>query len=50
MVNEQFTGNIFIFHAFDVGEDINFEKFKRKQLLFVYRHSIQNILKIIILL
>jgi hypothetical protein len=29
----QFTGNIFIFHAFDVGEDINLEAVKDKQLL-----------------
>lgn len=27
------TGNIFIFHAFDVGEDINLENVKEKQLL-----------------
>ena len=28
-----FTGNIFIFHAFDVGEDINLDNVKEKQLL-----------------
>ena len=28
-----FSGNIFIFHAFDVGEDINLENVKEKQLL-----------------
>jgi hypothetical protein len=28
-----FSGNIFIFHAFDVGEDINLEPIKEKQLL-----------------
>ena len=31
--NHIFTGNIFIFHAFDVGEDINLENVKEKQLL-----------------
>ncbi len=31
--NHSFTGNIFIFHAFDVGEDINLENVKEKQLL-----------------
>lgn len=28
-----FSGNIFIFHAFDVGEDINLDAIKEKQLL-----------------
>jgi len=29
----QFTGNIYIFHSFDVGDDIDFETVKREQLL-----------------
>ena len=28
MANKKFSGNIFIFHAFDVGEEINLEKVK----------------------
>ncbi len=31
--SQVFTGNIFIFHAFDVGEDMNLENIKGKQLL-----------------
>ena len=31
--NHQFTGNIFIFHAFDVGEELNLEQVKDKQPL-----------------
>jgi hypothetical protein len=30
---QKFTGNIFIFHAYDVGDDINLEEVKEKQLL-----------------
>lgn len=30
---QHFTGNIFIFHAYDVGDDINLEEVKEKQLL-----------------
>lgn len=30
---QNFTGNIFIFYSFDVGEDINLEKVKEQQLL-----------------
>ncbi len=28
-----FTGNIFIYHSFDVGEDINLERIKRENLI-----------------
>jgi hypothetical protein len=31
--NHVFSGNIFIFHSFDVGEDINLERVKELQLL-----------------
>ncbi len=31
--NQKFSGNIFIFHCFDVGDDMNLEKIKEKQLL-----------------
>lgn len=31
--NEKFTGSVVIFHAFDVGEDIDLEAIKDKQLL-----------------
>ncbi len=33
MSKEQFSGNIFIFHAFDVGDDINLEKVKKDSVL-----------------
>ncbi len=31
--NHTFSGNIFIFHAFDVGDDINLDQVKERQLL-----------------
>jgi len=33
MIQKKFSGNIFIFHAFDIGDDINLERIKRQQLL-----------------
>ena len=47
-MEQVFTGNIFIFHAFDVGDDINLEAIKEKQLLLEDHYFYQNILKIII--
>lgn len=35
----QFTGNIYIFHSFDVGDDIDFETVKKDQLLPRVPHS-----------
>lgn len=33
MAGKRFSGNIFIFHAFDIGDDINFEKVKKERIV-----------------
>lgn len=33
MVSPAFAGNVFIFHCFDIGDDINFEMIRRQQIL-----------------
>ena len=35
----KFSGNIFIFYAFDIGDDIDFEKIEKQQPLILRPYS-----------
>ena len=40
--NDVFTGNIYIFHAFDIGDEINLEKVKESSVVSVPDGVISN--------
>lgn len=44
-MQKKFTGHIHLFHALDVGDDINFEKIKKKQLLIHKAHPLPRYFK-----
>lgn len=43
--NTIFTGNIYIFHAFDVGDDINLEKLEKSQVVDTKPHQLPKYFK-----
>ena len=42
---EQFNGTIYLFHAFDIGEDINFNKLRTLEEVSITPSRYQNTLK-----
>lgn len=45
MESRSFTGNVYIYHAFDIGEDINLEKVIQAQVLRILPHTLPKYFK-----